>query len=191
MKKLAYNDIKDQQLIDIRSQQDYQNGHLKNSLNLNPKNFKKYAVDFLSPNQPIVFVIGNENADGLEELYKFAKKEGFSRIDGLLSIDDVPNKNLQKTDTIAAEEFLNKENDYILLDVRHPDEITRPAPEKNLLNIPLEYLAGVYQSIDQKKEVYTLCGSGNRGTSAASYLASKGFNTTVIDGGMKSIQESQ
>lgn len=191
MKKIDYNDIKDQQLVDIRSQHDYQTGHLENSLNLNTKNFKKYAEDFLSFDQPIVFIVENEQTEDLEELDSFAKQEGFSQIDGYLLIDDIPNERLQQIDTIPADDFLSKEDDYILLDVRHPDEITRPAPEKNLLNIPLEYLPGVYQTINKSHKVYTLCGSGNRGTSAASYLSSKGFNTTVIDGGMKSIQELQ
>jgi rhodanese-related sulfurtransferase len=191
MEKLDYKAMKDQQLIDIRQQHEYQTGHLKHSLNLNPKNFKKYAEHFLSSNKPIVFIVAEENTEVLEELAAFAEAEDFGPIVGYLSIEDIPNETLETTDTIAAADFLNKDGDYILLDVRHPDEITKPAPEKNLVNIPLEYLAGVHKSLNKFNEVYTLCGSGNRGTSAASYLASKGFKTTVIDGGMKSIQESQ
>lgn len=191
MEKLDFSDIKDQQLVDIRLQQDYQMGHLKNSLNLNPKNFKKYAEAFLSFDQGIVFVAGNENTEDLDNLSKFAEEKGFSRIEGYLLVDDIPKDNLQKTDTITAEKFLNNEEDYILLDVRHPDEITRPAPEKNLANIPLEDLTNDFQTLDKNKTIYTLCGSGNRGTSAASYLSSKGFNATVIEGGMKKIQELQ
>lgn len=44
---------------------------------------------------------------------------------------------------ITAADFLQlpDDQDYVLLDLRHPDEITRPAPEKNLVNIPLEKLA--------------------------------------------------
>ena len=67
-----------------------------------------------------------------------------------------------------------KNDDYILVDVRHPDEITRPAPEKNLVNIPFEDLVNDYQSLDTSKQIFTLCGSSNRSTAAASFLESKG-----------------
>lgn len=189
MIKLDYNEINNQQLIDSRSQHNYQTGHIRGSLNFNPKNFKKYAEKFIAFNQPIIFIVENENKEDLEELYTIAEQEGYNDIKGHILIDDISNENLQNTDTITASNFLNEREDYILLDVRNRDEITRPAPEKNMVNIPLENLANDYQSLDKSKKIYTLCGSGNRGTSAASYLSSKGFNTTVIEGGMKGIQE--
>lgn len=189
MKKLTFDEIKNQQLVDLRLQLDYQEGHFKNSLNLNPKNFKKYATDFLASDQPIVFIADNNSTEALEELETFVKQEGLGQVEGYILNKDIPDENLQQTETIPADEFLNKEDDYILLDVRHPDEITRPAPEKKLLNIPLEYLPDVYQTINQFQKIYTLCGSGNRGTSAASFLSSKGYGTSVIEGGMKSIEE--
>src|SRR5690625_3030326 len=132
MKKLNYTDITNSQLIDIRTQHDFQAGHLKNSLNLNLGNFKKYATYYLDLNQPIIFIVNSEHEVKLEELFELAKSLGFTKVIGYLSIDEVPNKALQTTKTIPAEEFLNKSNDFTLLDVRHPDEITRPAPEKNL-----------------------------------------------------------
>lgn len=186
MEKLTYNDIKDQTLIDIRSQQDYQSGHLKNAINLNPKNFSKYAKDLVSTDQPIVF-IGND----AEELKTTAQEPDTAEVAGYLLIDDIPNEKFEQSEIISAKDFLTKEEDYVLLDVRHPDEITRPAPEKNLVNIPLEDLPNELESLDNRKEIYTLCGSGNRGTSAASYLASKGFKAIVVEGGMKAIQELQ
>lgn len=189
MKKLNYTDITNSQLIDIRTQHDFQAGHLKNSLNLNLGNFKKYATYYLDSNQPIIFVVNSEHDVKLEVLFELAKSLGFTKVNGYLSIDEVPNKALQTTKTIPAEEFLNKSNDFTLLDVRHPDEITRPAPEKNLVNIPFENLITEHPYLNSDKTVYTLCGSGNRGTAAASYLETKGFNPVVIEGGIKAIQE--
>src|SRR5699024_7632047 len=85
--------------------------------------------------------------------------------------------------------FLAVQDDYILLDLRHPDEITRLAPEENLINIPLEDLPSTYQKLDKDQKIYTLCGSGNRATAAASFLANKGYKPVVIEGGMKAVQE--
>ena len=189
MRKINYKDITNQQLIDVRTQHGYQAGHIKNSLNLNPGNFKTYAPYYLDLNQPVIFIVGSEEEAHLEELSEFADELGFTQNNGYLLIDEVPKENLQTTGTIPAEEFLNKNDDYILVDVRHPDEITRPAPEKNLVNIPFEDLVNDYQSLDTSKQIFTLCGSGNRSTAAASFLESKGLNPKVIEGGMKAIQE--
>ena len=189
MRKINYKDITNQQLIDVRTQHGYQAGHIKNSLNLNPGNFKTYAPYYLDLNQPVIFIVGSEEEAHLEELSEFADELGFTQNNGYLLIDEVPKENLQSTGTIPAEEFLNKNDDYILVDVRHPDEITRPAPEKNLVNSPFEDLVNDYQSLDTSKQIFTLCGSGNRSTAAASFLESKRLNPKVIEGGMKAIQE--
>lgn len=189
MRKINYKDITNQQLIDVRTQHGYQAGHIKNSLNLNPGNFKTYAPYYLDLNQPVIFIVGSEEEAHLEELSEFADELGFTQNNGYLLIDEVPEENLQTTGTIPAEEFLNQSDDFILLDVRHLDEITRPAPEKNLVNIPFEDLVNDYESLDTNKQIFTLCGSGNRSTAAASFLESKGFNPKVIEGGMKAIQE--
>lgn len=189
MRKINYKDITNQQLIDVRTQHDYQAGHLKNSLNLNPGNFKTYATYYLDLNQPVIFVVGSEEEGHLEELSESADALGFTQNNGYLLIDEVPKEDLQTTETIPAEDFLNKSDDFILLDVRHPDEITRPAPEKNLVNIPFEDLVNDYQSLDTSKQIFTLCGSSNRSTAAASFLESKGLNPKVIEGGMKAILE--
>ena len=189
MKKINHKDINDQQLVDVRTQHEYQAGHLKNALNLNPGNFKKYATYYLDVNQPVIFIVGSEEESHLEELSESADALGFTQNNGYLLIEEVPKENLKTTETIPAEDFLNKSDDFILLDVRHPDEITRPAPEKNLVNIPFEDLVNDYESLDTNKQIFTLCGSGNRSTAAASFLEAKGFNPGVIEGGMKAIQE--
>lgn len=189
MKKINYKEINDQQLIDVRPQHDYQAGHISKSLNLNPGNFKKYAAYYIDLSKPIIFIVGSEDKDKLEKLSEVADELGITQLDGYLLIDEVPEEIFQTTETIPAGDFLNKSDDFILLDVRHPDEITRSAPEKNLVNIPFEELVDNYQSLDTSKQIYTLCGSGNRSTAAASFLESKGFDPKVIEGGMKAIQE--
>lgn len=188
MKKINFTEVTNQQLVDVRSQYDFQAGHLANSLNLNLGNFKKYATYYLKLNQPVVFIVNDAEQENLEELSNLAKELNFTKADGYLAIDDVLKEELQTLATIPAEDFLNQKDDYILLDVRRPDEITRPAPEKNLVNLPFEELVTDYSTLDKDKIVYTLCGSGNRSTAAASYLLTKGFKPIVIDGGMKAVQ---
>lgn len=189
MKKINYKEINNQQLIDVRTQHDYQAGHMSKALNLNPGNFKKYATDYLDLNKPVIFVVGSEEEDKLEELSQIADDVGITQLDGYLLIDEVPKEKMLTTETISARDFLNQTGEFLLIDVRRPDEITRPAPKKNLVNIPFEDLVNNYQSLDTNKQIYTLCGSGNRSTAAASFLEAKGFTPKVIEGGMKAIQE--
>lgn len=189
MEKLNYKQINHQQLIDVRGQLDYQAGHGKESLNLNPGNFKKFATSFVSTDQRIVFIIGEQTQSLIDELQAISQELDYPQIDGYILAEDIPAEGIDQTNTISVEDFLKLNDDYILLDLRNPTEITRPAPEKNLINIPLEDLSSNYHQLDTGKDIYTLCGSGNRATAAASFLTTKGFNSVVVEGGMKAVQE--
>lgn len=191
MKKLNYSDITDQQLIDLRSQTDYQAGHAQHALNLNPGNFTKYAAAFFPADQPIILVVADADPAELTDLEASAQELGFTQIAGYILAGDIPSADFETTATISAANFLSLADDFILLDVRNPAEITRPAPDKNLVSIPFEDLPDNYQTLDSDKVIYPICGSGNRGTAAASYLAGKGFKVAVIEGGMKAIQAAQ
>jgi len=192
MKKLNYSDVKHQQLVDLRTQHAYQAGHVKNSINLNPGNFEKYAAAILSFNHPVVLITNQEIEESIDEIEKLTNTVNeYLSVEGYINIDQFPKENLSTVGTTPAEDFLESDADYILLDVRHPDEITRIAPKKNLLNIPFENLPESLEYLNKAKEIYTLCGSGNRSTAAASYLIKEGYKPTVIEGGMKAIEEIQ
>ena len=82
MNKIPYEEINNQQLVDVRTQYGYQAGHIKNSLNLNPGNFKKYATYYLDLNQPVIFVVRSEEEGHLEELSESANELGFNQKNG-------------------------------------------------------------------------------------------------------------
>ena len=185
MKKLTLDQIQNQTLIDLRSQKDFQKGHLKGALNLNPKNLSKYGETFLEKEQAIVLVVGEKDSN---DTLALVAEAGVESVMGYLIAEEQAEEDLESVDTIKVEDFMELEEDYLLLDLRHPDEITRPSPEKNLINIPLENLAETYQQLNSSKPVYTLCGSGNRATAAASFLAKKGYQTVVIEGGMGAVE---
>lgn len=189
MEKLSYDSVKNNnniEFIDLRDQSAFQDGHLKDSLNLNIKNYKKYGNELVKKNQEMVLIVDENSTQLLDE---FEEKFGSENISGYLMNEEIRKEDKETIVTISPKEFLENEEDYILLDVRHPDEITRPAPEKNLVNIPLKDLGTHLDDLDQSKDIYTLCGSGNRATTTASYLAAHNFNTTVIEGGMKGLNK--
>lgn len=180
MKELQFSDLSNEKIVDLRNQFAFQAGHLDGALNLNPSNFNKYLSYFVGADED--FVVVTDDVAALEGL------GDNSHIVGYLLAESLPEGALVGVETIPAEDFLALDTDYILLDVRTPDEITRPAPKKNLLNIPFEDLPDRLDDLDGSKRIYTLCGSGNRSTAAASYLLGQGFDVEVVEGGMKAIQ---
>ena len=188
LSKLSYEQISGQQMVDLRSQKEFQRGHLQGSLNLIPRNLLKYGTQFLSKNQAVVLIVAKENFQELPALVEEAKARGIENISAYLLAEEIPESNLEITQTIPAADFMTLEGDYRLLDLRHPDEITRPAPKKHLVNIPIEELPENYSQLDSNLNVYTLCGSGGRATAAASYLKKQGYQPIVIEGGMKAIE---
>lgn len=190
MLKLSDTQVSHSTLVDVRSQTDFQAGHAKGSLNLTPSNVSKYGLNFLATDQAITFVIGDDSPEALTELTDNTKAIGLTNVQGYVLFTDLPADALQTIETISAEDFLALPTDdrFTLLDLRQAAEITRPAPEKNLINIPIEELATDYTKLGEKQTIYTLCGSGGRATAAASFLSEKGYQPIVIEGGMKAVQ---
>lgn len=183
MKELNYQDITDKLLVDIRDNAAFRTGHLKNSLNVTPKQFPKYGKSLIDNNRQVIAVVDSEaDLNAIENQV----------LSGYILFDKINQADLVTIDTISAADFLVLSGDYTLLDLRHPDEITRPAPEENLVNIPLEDLADNLDQLNKESDIYLLCGSGARATAGASYLERHGFNqTNVIEGGIKSVNKAQ
>lgn len=190
MHKLSFNDIKEEQIIDTRLQKEFQAGSLKQALNVPFAKFEKVAKHLLSLDTPIVFILSEENAEQISNLNEQSEKLGF-KTKGYLLLDEILTTEMQVTKTIPASEFLETEKDYILLDVREQEAVTKKAPEKNLVTISIEELAQGYLALDADKEIYTLCGSGNSATTAASFLNKQGRKATVIEGGVTAILNEQ
>lgn len=182
-------EIGNKQIVDLRSQTAFQTGHLKGALNLSPKNLIKYGPRLLNQSREVILVVAEENRAEVVALAEDAAEVGIKNIVGYLVAEELSATEQEPTPTISAEAFMALVGDFSLLDVRHPDEITRPAPERNLVNIPLEELSREYQQLSTDQPVYTLCGSGNRATAAASFLKNKGYQPIVIEGGMGAVEK--
>jgi hydroxyacylglutathione hydrolase len=94
---------------------------------------------------------------------------------------------IDKIPTISARGYkeMEKGDDFILLDIRDPGEIEEGDPAENRVNIQLKSLYENLDKLDKSKTIYVLCGSGNRATTAASYLKFEGFHSVVITGGVR------
>lgn len=180
--------MEDIQFIDIRSAGQFQEKHVDGSLSLNLKNFQKYREYILNKNKTIQLIV---DEDTKEDAKQIKANTDYQWITQDKKINEISENKLVPSNTISGEEFIKLEDTYILLDVRHPEEITRPAPEKNLVNIPLEILPESLDQLDKSTPIYTLCGSGTRGTTSASFLVNRGYNAIVIQGGIGAIYKAQ
>lgn len=176
-------------LVDVRSKEAFIGGHIPKSLYLSKSNLTSFLGSIYTPNNKLVFLMDAEIGD-LEEIYWYCRRIGFDDIYGYVpnSIEmwQTAGNNVNQLNTISVKKFktLPKDKDYILLDVRDSSEISSNDPKTNRLNIPLKSLYKNIDLIDKDKDIYVLCGTGNRSTTAASYLKIHGINATVISGGI-------
>lgn len=187
--KELQNQMEGKQMIDLRSQKAFQMGHLRGALNLNPNNLIKYGKQFLDGGKELIFLVGAEESERIDQLEQRLSEAGITNISGYIIAEEIPQEDQEITPTISVEEFMDLEEDYLLLDLRHPNEITRPAPEKNGINIPLEELVENSGKLETEQPIYLLCGSGNRATAAASYLKNEGYQSIVLEGGMGAVEQ--
>jgi len=96
------------------------------------------------------------------------------------------NKKIESLSVTEAKEWVagKKEDDFILLDVRQPEEY-RTGHLPGAVFIPLPDLIDKVGEIDPAKAVLAYCRSGNRSRAAAAFLLSEGFSIVYsMDGGI-------
>ena len=84
-----------------------------------------------------------------------------------------------------AVEMMESESDYIILDVRHPDEFaTGHIP--NAINIPNESIGTdeISELPDKDQLILVYCRSGNRSKQASQKLVKLGYSNVVEFGGI-------
>lgn len=190
MNRLTFQEIHPEDvLIDIRSLAQGRADYYKKSWHFNALNFQKNASRFLQSGVSIVFITDASSFELLGDFEAVVGTLNDVHVKGHITADKFPANWKESIQTISVEDFFDLDGDFTLLDLRHPDEITRPAPQINLVNIPLSDLVDGYHTLVTDKPIYRLCGSGIRATTAASFLLDKGYNVHVIDGGMKAMNE--
>lgn len=96
--------------------------------------------------------------------------------------------NSPKVRNIDAEELQDKidsNEDFLLLDVRTPQEHAAHAIEGSYL-LPVQELAFRAGELPKHKEIVAYCRVGNRSAYAAAYLTKLGYNVTNLEGGILS-----
>lgn len=87
--------------------------------------------------------------------------------------------------SIMIDEFeqLEKRNEVAIIDVREDDEYMS-GHIKGAKNMPLSTLKETAESLDKDQPYYIICQAGGRSQMASDYIASLGYDTTNVMGGM-------
>ncbi|MDI9596630.1 MAG: rhodanese-like domain-containing protein [Atribacterota bacterium] len=177
-------------LIDARTKEGFIGGHIPGSIFLHKENLTAFLGSIYSPDDKIAFVIDGQVGE-MEEIYWYCRRIGFDNIVGYLpegiEMWQEKGNEVGQLETISAKEYkdMPKRDGFILLDIRDDNEVKPEDPDENQIHIPLKILYKSLDKLDKKKTIYVLCSSGNRATTASSYLKGKGYHTIVITGGAR------
>lgn len=194
---LTMDEIEQQniQLFDVRAKEAYFGGHIPGSIFLSRRNFSVYGGNLVSVDTPIAFIVPDDSMEIVMDFYYMARRIGFDDVRGYVpkALDnwEIAGKEVGKIDTIAAEDFHDLIGDFNLLDVRKPASLSENDPVKNRINIPLEEMYQDYDKVPKDRAIFTMCATGDRATTASSFLKTKGIQTLVIEGGMQALEKTK
>ncbi len=189
-------------VIDIRSDDEYEKGHLINAINIPYDNdFKSEISEITDYKDKTVLVYcktGNRSENAAIKLVD----NGFKNVKNVIEGVDEYNYNLVKVDNITgkeAEEIINDakrdkinydddedgNDNIIIIDVRSEKDF-KTGHIENAINIPLEDLDNRINELNnyKDKEIIVYSATGKRSAEAAEKLVKSGFNDVdnVVDG---------
>lgn len=190
---IAPEDLKDDHvLLDVRSKEAFFGGHIEGSYFLSPANLSTFLGTLFEADTKIVLVSDEPDASFLEEIRNQMLRIGFDHLEGYLAggVDSLlkEGESAKRLPTIPGETLHEKENDFLVLDIRDDEEVPAWLEDKTR-RIPLQKLYKEFSSLDKKKPIYVLCASGNRSATAASFLQHEGYDAAVILGGIHTLED--
>ena len=177
-------------VLDVRVKEGFIGGHIPGSIFLHKDNLTSFLGALYPTDVKMAFVIDGK-AGEMEEIYWSCRRIGFDNILGYLpeGIEKWQEKGheVDRLETISAKGYMDmpKDGGFTLLDIRDSYEVEPEDPDDNRIHIPLKALHEGLGRLDREKKIYVLCSSGNRATTAAAYLKTKGYDAVVITGGAK------
>ena len=91
---------------------------------------------------------------------------------------------MQEIDAKELGRWRNEQRDFVLLDVREPDELQR-ACLAGATHIPMRDVPARIGELDSDATIAVMCHHGGRSAQVAAFLAARGFTHVVnVDGGI-------
>ena len=85
--------------------------------------------------------------------------------------------------SIRVKEFDKQKDNYILLDIREPEEILIAKIDPHV-HIPMMEIPQRHQELDKEQSIVVLCHMGIRSEQVCQYLEQLGYDITTLVGGI-------
>ena len=186
------NSDKDVLIIDVRSEYEYEKGHLLNAINLpyDDDDFKSELNEIIDYKDKTVLVYcrsGNRSEKAAVKLVD----NGFKNVKNVTDGVDEYDYKLVKVDNITgreAEKMINDDKhdkDLIILDVSEPKDFNN-GHLLNAINIPIEDIDKRMDELRnyKSKDIIVYCNTGRKSAEVAEKLVEHGFTdvTNIVDG---------
>jgi len=174
-------------VIDTRHKIEFAKGFIPNSINIqNNKSFSNWAGWILDYNNPFILIVSK---DQLEDVTRKLMRIGIDQAIGFITPESITTLDitLEKQEVIDFEEMNNalKDPNTQILDVRNESEY-KSGHLPNATHVFVGTILDNLDKIDQHKNLYLLCQSGDRATIAMSLLYKAGIkNIKIYSRGMK------
>lgn len=173
-------------ILDGRSDREaFAAGHIPGSIHapLRSPFYSAGAGSYIEPENEILLVL--DSADEVEDAARQLYRIGLDRVTGWITSEDAAAGDL----FTARQERIDFPNFHpdeatetgVILDVRTTGEFARGHLD-GALSIPYTRLAARIGEIPKGLPIFVHCGTGKRASLAASFLRSRGFEATHIDG---------
>lgn len=96
--------------------------------------------------------------------------------------------NMMKADKFKEQFELSRDSVFIV-DLRKPEDFAKGHLE-GAVNIPMPQIGQKLSEIPKDKEVAVICYSGQQASQTAGVLKMAGYNTKIITGGFKAVEEA-
>jgi rhodanese-related sulfurtransferase len=181
-------------ILDVRSQDEFKNGFVPNSIFIGLKGGFAPWVGSVVKNIQSKILLVCEAGQETESIVRLSRV-GFDNVIGYLEggFNTWANSE-EETETIESISAINLEkiikNEISLIDVRACGE-RKSGFLNESFSIPLNLIESKFQSIDKSKKHYIHCAGGYRSMIACSYLKKQGYQNLVdVKGGFASISNN-
>ena len=182
-------------VLDVRTQSDFVEGHIPNSIfiGLNGQFAPWVGALITDLKQPLILVVPEgKSEEAVTRLSRVGYDNTLGYLEGGIDAWQAAGKEVSTLESISAETLSNtvKSESLNILDVRNNGEHEASHLE-NAQHFALDAINQNMNQIDSKKTYHIHCAGGYRSVIAASILKARGFNNLVdIDGGFAAIKET-
>ena len=182
-------------VLDVRTQSDFTDGHIPNSIfiGLNGQFAPWVGALITDIKQPILLVVPEgKSEEAVTRLSRVGYDNTLGYLEGGINAWKASGREIDTLVSISAEEFEKRANasELNVLDVRKEGEYKSTHLE-NAQHFALDYINNQMDQIDKHKTYYLHCAGGYRSVIAASILKARGYHNLIdIAGGFGAIKKT-